>query len=433
MTTDERIRRLQRRARATGWRLFSVLVILLLSAFGVWAATAELDEVAIAPGEVKPRGKVRTIQHLEGGIVEEILVRDGDIVEQGQPLLQVQLAPNQVNREELLYRIDGLLLSAARHHAAAAGEELVFPEGPAERRPDIVQNERDLYEARRRQYESQRNALEAKLRQREAEYAELQSKRRALDGNLAVQMKRFEMSARLLERELTPKLEHLQLEADITQLRGELDVVEKSIPRVQASIDEARALLREEELGLRSEASGALGKDELEIGRLRELLSEATDQQIRATVRSPLAGVVKNMTANTIGGVIRPGDPIMEIVPLDETLVVLARLSPADRGYVEVGQKAQVKITGYDFFQFGSLDGRVVRIAADANRLPSTGEPYFEVAIETEGSFVDKSGAILPVTAGMQASVDIHTGERSVLTYLLKPFLRLKEEGFRER
>ncbi len=133
-----------------------------------------------------------------------------------------------------------------------------------------------------------------------------------------------------------------------------------------------------------------------------------------------------------MAGVIRPGEPIMEIVPLDETLVIEARLSPVDRGYVEVGQKAQVKVTAYDFFQYGSLDGRVIQIGADANRTPE-GQPYFEVVVETSSSFIDKSGAVLPITPGMQAAVHIHTGNRSVMTYLLKPFLRLKQEGFRER
>lgn len=433
MTTDDRIRLMHRQAGATLWRVIALIVILLLTGFGIWAATANLDEVAVAPGEVKPQGKVRLIQHLEGGIVEELLVRDGDIVEEGQPLVQIGLAPSQANREEISYRIDSLMLNAARHRALATGEPLDLPPEVVERRPELVDNERDAYNSRNAQYKTQLGALRAKLRQRQAELAELQSKRRSIDGNLAVQQRRFEMSQRLVERELTPKLEHLELEAEVTDLKGKLDTANKSIPRVNAAIDEARELLKEEELRSRSEASEALAKAEQEIGRLSELLTQADDQQLRATIRSPIAGVVKNLVANTIGGVIRSGDAIMEIVPLDETLVILARLNPIDRGYVEVGQKALVKVTAYDFFQFGALEGRVIRIGADANRLPSTGEPYFDVVVETTGGFVDKSGALLPITPGMQAAVDIHTGERSVMTFLLKPFLRLKQEGFRER
>ncbi|PJK28626.1 HlyD family type I secretion periplasmic adaptor subunit [Minwuia thermotolerans] len=438
MTTEERIERLQIRARARGWRVFALIVILLVIGFGVWAGTAQLDEVAVAPGEVKPQGKLKKIQHLEGGIVEEILVSEGQIVAANEPLIRIGLAPNQANREELLYRVDALKLSAARHRALASGQALEsdkpleFPPEAAERHPDLVAIETEAYESRRNQSRSQASLLRNQLRQRQAELAELQSKARALEGNLAVARKRFEISAGLLEKSLTPRIEHLELEAEVQDLEGRLDTTRKAIPRVNASIDEARDRIEEEELRVHAEATEALSKTEQELGRLVELLSEATDQQLRATIRSPIDGVVKNLTANTIGGVVRPGEPIMEIVPLDETLVIQAKLNPVDRGYVEVGQEARVKITAYDFFQYGALNGRVIRIGADANRLPS-GEPYFDVVIETRSSFTDKSGAVLPITPGMQAAVDIHTGDRSVLTYLLKPFLRLKQEGFRER
>lgn len=432
MTTEERIGQLERKASARGWRIFSLLIVLLLSGFAAWAATAQLDEVAVAPGEVKPQGNIKTIQHLEGGIVEEIKVREGQIIEEGQPLLQIGLAPSQANREELFYRIDGLMLRAARHRALATGEPLALPQAVAGRHPDLAVNETEAYESRNKQYLSQLSVLRSQLRQRQAELAELQSKRRALDGNLAVRREKLNISEGLLERKLTPRIEHLELKSEVQDLEGKLDTTKKSIPRVNASIAEARERIKEEELRFRSEASEELAKNEQEIGRLNELLTEADDQQLRATIRSPIDGVVKNLQANTIGGVIRPGEPIMEIVPLDETLVVEARLSPVDRGYVEVGQKAQVKITAYDFFQYGALDGRVIQIGADANRTPE-GEPYFEVVVQTSSSFTDKSGAVLPITPGMQAAVDIHTGNRSVMTYLLKPFLRLKQEGFRER
>jgi adhesin transport system membrane fusion protein len=432
MTTEERIGLLERKAQARGWRLFSLLIVLLLVGFAAWAAMAELDEVAVAPGEVKPQGNLKTIQHLEGGIVEEIMVREGEVVEEGKPLLQIGLAPSQANREELFYRIDGLMLRASRHRALAYGEPLALPPEVAERHEDLAANETEAFESRNRQYKSQQSVLRSQLRQRQGELAELQSKRRALDGNLAVNREKLKISEGLLERKLTPRIEHLELESEVRDLEGKLDTTKKSIPRVNASIAEARERIREEELRFRSEASEELAKNEQEIGRLNELLTEADNQQLRATIRSPIAGVVKNLQTNTIGGVVRPGEPIMEIVPVDETLVIEARLSPLDRGYVEVGHKAQVKITAYDFFQFGALDGRVIQIGADASRTPE-GEPYFEVVVETSSSFVDKSGAVMPITPGMQAAVDIHTGNRSVLTYLLKPFLRLKQEGFRER
>ncbi len=302
MTTEERIVQLERTASARGWRIFSLLIVLLLSGFAAWAATAELDEVAVAPGEVKPQGNIKTIQHLEGGIVEEIKVSEGQVIQQGQPLLQIGLAPSQANREELFYRIDGLMLRAARHRALATGEPLVLPQEVAERHPDLAANETEAFDSRNLQYRSQLSVLRSQLRQRQGELAELQSKRRGLDGNLAVNREKLKISEGLLERKLTPRIEHLELKSEVQDLEGKLDTTKKSIPRVNASIAEARERIKEEELRFRSEASEELAKNEQEIGRLNELLTEADDQQLRATIRSPIAGVVKNLQANTIGG-----------------------------------------------------------------------------------------------------------------------------------
>ncbi|MBL4720707.1 MAG: HlyD family type I secretion periplasmic adaptor subunit, partial [Alphaproteobacteria bacterium] len=171
---------------------------------------------------------------------------------------------------------------------------------------------------------------------------------------------------------------------------------------------------------------------ELQYARVRELLNQASDQELRTEIRSPINGVVKNMRHNTIGGVVRPGEPLMEIVPADGKLVIEAQLNPVDRGYVQKGQRAIVKISTYDFVRYGGLEGVVSRIGADTNVTPA-GDSYYEVIVETEKSYLGEQKGVLPISPGMQATVDIHTGTRSVLNYLIKPVLKLRHEAFRER
>ena len=242
----------------------------------------------------------------------------------------------------------------------------------------------------------------------------------------------FAMSAELLEEGLTPKMEHLALEREMGGLKGEIETVDAAIPRARSALTEARERERELTLKFRREAAEEIAKVEVTIERTGEVLNTATDQAARTEIQSPIDGVVKNMRYHTIGGVVQGGEPIMEIVPLREDLVIEARLNPVDRGYVEVGQAAVVKISSYDFVRYGGLDGTVATIAPDAT-LDDSGEPYFHVVVRTDKSYLGGEAGELPITPGMQATVDIHTGEKTVLEYLIKPVLKLRHEAFRER
>ena len=175
-----------------------------------------------------------------------------------------------------------------------------------------------------------------------------------------------------------------------------------------------------------------MGKTEQEIARIREVLKRATEQGSRAEIKSPVAGVVKNLRFNTIGGVIKPGEPILEIVPTGENLVVQSRLNPTDRGYVSEGQKATVKISTYDFARYGGLNGTVIQVAPDTS-MDENGQPYFRVVVQTNKNYLGREEGSLPIVPGMQATVDIHTGKKSVIDYLIRPVLKLKHEAFRER
>ncbi|MDB9703781.1 HlyD family type I secretion periplasmic adaptor subunit [Rhodospirillales bacterium] len=415
-----------------GWRLVAWPVMILLALSIGWANFATLDEVSIATGEVVPAGRIRVIQHLEGGIIQEIYVTEGDTVREGQTLLQLDLASGGTNQEELQVRIDNKRLVKARLEAEATGSELNFPEDVAMRRPAIVAAQRQAYEARRRELSSTIQVMREQVKQRVLEVEELTARSRAVESNYRLALERLKMSKSLLAEGLTAKMEHLELEAEVENLDGEMKSLRPSLPKVEAAVEEARQRQQETESRFRREAQDQLGKIEENIARVTELLSDATAQGIRAEIKSSINGVVKNMRYNSIGNVVKPGEPIMELVPTGDRLVVEAKLNPIDRGYVNEGQAATVKISTYDFARYGGLEGIVIRVAPDSST-DEDGVPYFRVVVQTDKNFLGLHEGNLPITPGMQATVDIHTGEKSVMDYLVKPVLKLRHEAFRER
>ncbi|MBM3570707.1 MAG: HlyD family type I secretion periplasmic adaptor subunit [Alphaproteobacteria bacterium] len=414
------------------WRSLAWTAMIVLASAAAWAWTAQLDEVAIAKGEVIPQGKIKTIQHLEGGIIQRIFIAEGAAVREGDSLLLLELPVSSTNRAELMARLDGLVINRARLTAEANEQALAFPAKESAARPEMVRAERETYEARRAEFAALMQGINEQVRQRELAVREFEASRRAKQSALRLAKEKFKISSSLIEKELTSRLDHIQLEREVDAVEGELAQLAEAIPRAQSSLAEIRERARQERLRLRREASEALSKVEVEIQRTKELAAEASEQVRRAEIKSPLDGVVKNMRYVTIGGVVRPGEAIMEIVPSDESLVVEAKLNPVDRGYVEIGQRAVVKVSSYDYTRYGGLEGRVTIVAADANTDPVNGA-YFKVVVTTERDFLGDRPDRLRITPGMQAEVDIHTGTKSVMNYLVKPVLKLKHESFRER
>jgi adhesin transport system membrane fusion protein len=414
------------------WRVPARLIMALLAAAIIWSYFARLDEVAVAAGEVVPKGNVRVIQHLEGGIIEKLDVREGDAVAAGDPLVRLDLATSGLNRDELQARLDGNILTRARLEAEANGTEPVFPPDVAKRRPSIVEAETKAYHARMRELEATLRVLREQVNQRGLEVEELEARRKAVATNLTLARERLKMSGSLLSQGLTAKMEHLKLRAEVEGLEGQLETLKPALPKARAAEAEVHERLEQETTRFQRKVQEDLGRVEQEIARVDELLHQATEQGLRAQIRSPLDGVVKNLRFHTIGGVVRPGEPIMEIVPSTERLVVEAHLSPVDRGYVEVGQEATVKVSTYDFVRYGGLDGKVVLIAPDTTTGPN-GTAYFRVVVETTKTYLGDREGVLPITPGMQAVVDIHTGSKSVMQYLIEPVLKLRHEAFRER
>ena len=415
------------------WRPVALTIIGLLIIAIIWAFFARLDVVAKALGNVVPQGQIKTIQHLEGGIVREFFVREGDKVKKGQILVQLDLGAAGMNADELQVRIDGLYLKRARLHAHVNRIPLSFPEAPAERQLGLVNAERQAYDSRQRQVSSRLEVVDRQIKQKEAELKEFLAQKVSTKQALAIAFERSALSQGLVKDKLVSKLELLEIRRDIGELKGKLAEIEAAIPRAKASIAETIARRAEDTVRFRSESVELLRETEVDLARHRELLSKASDQVRRTEVLSPIRGVVKNLANNTVGGVVRAGDPIMEIVPVNEKLVIEAKLNPVDVGFVKEQMKADVKISTYEFIRYGGLEGTVTQVAADANQDRQTGEHYFRVIVETDKSYLLSEGKKLPISSGMQAEVDIHIGTKSVFQYLIQPVLKLKHEAFRER
>jgi adhesin transport system membrane fusion protein len=416
------------------WLYPSRFIFLLVIAIGYWAHTTVIDEVAIAPGRIVPQGKVKTVQHLEGGIIKELNINEGQQVQKGAALMTLTLGVGKLNRKELETELDGYRLMEARLMAETQGAKILkFPKASAQRRPQIAEREQTTFAARRSELSGQISVIRKQIKQKELSIESLLTRRDAASSKLDIAEENQSLAEDAMNRGMGKRSEYLELSSEVENLLGEIRTIDAEIPAARADIEEARARLKETSLKYKSKSSEQLSKVAREISRIEKVLNEATEQQRRTVIRAPIDGTVKNLKYTNINAVVRPGEAIMEIVPTHDNLVVEAQLSPTDRGYVQLGLAANIKVTAYDFVQYGALKGKVIQIAPDTDKTEN-GIPYYRVVIGTERTFLEgKNNQRLPITTGMETQVDIITGQRSVLEFFLKPLLRLKDEAFRER
>lgn len=427
---DDLLSRMQHRPHRHSLRL----IMLLVTLFIFWALLAGIEEVAMAPGEVVPQEQIQTVQHLEGGIIEEILVFEGDRVEKGQPLMQLNLTPFMANREELQIQLEALVLKKARLQAEADGKEQ-FTFGPEfeKYRASLKQVEEQAFLGRMDKLANEAAQLNDQVSQRDLDRKQLETERRAISSNLALLRERHRISSDLVKDKLTSRIDHLQLSSDLKELEGRLQVIDVAIPRSESALKEARGKLDGLKLNFRNQALQELRETEQAVARTQEMLNRATDQVDRTTIASPITGVVKSLKTHTVGGVVQPGETIMEIVPESANLIIEAKLDPRDIGFVKRGQKALVKVNTYDYSRFGGLNGEIIAISADSLFDKQSGLPYFLVKIRTDKNYLGTDKTSFPITSGMEVVADIQTGKKTVMEYLLKPVIQLRDESFRER
>ncbi len=404
----------------------SVAVVTVLI---IWAGFARIDEVSRGEGRVVPSKQLQVLQSLDGGVVAEILVREGQEVDAGQLLLRIDGTRADSGVRESAAQSFALEARAARLRALAEGGAFVPPKPNSDDERNIVEEERRLYEARMSQLQTQLSINRQQLAQREQELTEMQSRRTAALRGQELSQQELTQTRPLLATGAVSQVDILRLERDLSRSRGEAEQALAQIARVRAAISEATRKIQETEQGFRNEArrdmAEALGK----LNVLSEGSAALSDRVDKALVKSPVRGRVQRLLANTVGGVVQAGKDIVEIVPLDDALVLEARVLPRDIAFIRPGQDATVKLTAYDFSIFGALDAKVENISPDTV-VDERGNAFYIIRVRTlKSSFDDK----LPIIPGMTAEVDVLTGKKTVLAYLLKPVLKAKAYALRER
>lgn len=414
-------------------RLFLWLCAALVLAFLLWAAVGKLDIVSAAQGLVTPVTKVKNVQHLEGGIVREINVRDGDRVKEGQPLVVLEQTAQGSSVEELEVRINSLTAEVARLEAES--ETLPaprFPEDLVRRHPELVAQAMDLFRARRQRLDSQQAGQRQNIIQAEQEIREIQARLASVRKALGQTREQIHISEQLLAEGLTPRTKHLALLREETGLAGKIDQDMAALPKAESVLVESREKLKRIGQEFVEEVQGDLNKKRQELEEFSQRMRKFADTLTRTVIRSPVDGVVKKVHVFTLGGVVKPGGDVVEIVPSEDRLIIEAHLPISDIGYVQAGQDAVVTLASRDAGRYGRIKGKVLHVSPDVFS-DERGRTFYAVRIETEEDSFKRGSFRYRLTPGMMVIAYIHTGERTVLEYLLDPFLATMDVALTER
>lgn len=416
-----------------GTHIFLGLCVAAIVAFAIWATQAELDIVSVATGEVAPSSNVQTVEHLEGGIIRKILAKEGDRVAADQPLIELEQTQSGADVQELKIRIRSLIAEVSRLRAELNGNDTpTFPPALQKAEPQLVKQAAAIFETRRRRMEGQINAQKDAIRQRELEIKEVQARRASAQNSLNLINEQIKISDNLLAKELTNRMLHLNLLKEAADLRGRIDEANAALPRLEAALGEAQANMDTIRASFREEAQLALDESTREMEELTQRVKKFEDNFNRTTVRSPVEGIIKTMYVRTVGGVVRPGGTVADIVPADDKLIVEAKLLPQDIGYVRTGQPAKVTLASADAARFGDIVGNVDRVSPDTI-VNEDGVPFYKVRIVTDQSYFEDGKLRYDLFPGMQVVASIQTGSRTIMEYILDPLIGRLGDALRER
>ncbi|SME92798.1 membrane fusion protein, adhesin transport system [Tistlia consotensis] len=421
------------RRPSLGAHLLLLAIVVFLVWAVVWAGWAEIDQVTSGPGRVIPSRQVQLVQNLEGGILSEILVHEGDSVAKDQVVMQLDNTQFLSDFRENHVKLLGLRAVIERLRAEIDGHPLVFAEEVAQALPRVVASERALYESRAQEIASTVGKLEQEGNQRRRELEETQAKIAQLERSVALARQEIGILKPLVDRGINAPVELIRLRREENQYVGDLEVAHHSIERIKAAVAETEQGKAEARAQFRSRALKELNEAQVNAQALEQVLASRNDRVQRTVVRSPVAGTVKRIMVNTVGGVVQPGQDLMEIVPAEDALFVEARIKPADIAFLRPGLPARVKISAYDYTIYGLLPAELELIGADSILDEKTGESHYLIRVRTtENRMRDARGEVLPIIPGMTATVDVLTGTHTVLQYLLKPVLKVFKSAFHE-
>jgi len=438
-----------------GGQIIVWMTLLLFILLIFWMYISEIDEITRGNGKVIPSSQLQIVQNLEGGILEETFVREGDIVNKGQLLMRLDQTRFSAPYQESRLKYLSLLAKAARLKAEAEGKEMivqedvindvkvlqnqfniwkdaVIPDEVVKERSDIASREQQLFVARQKKLVTSIAILEEQSIQRKQELAELEEKSRELDRTYQLLKREIDLTKPLVAQGAVSQVEILRLEREASSKQGEIAGIKLAIPRIKSKLNEAQKVIIDEKLNFTNTAKKELNEVETELAGLAASATALVDRLERTSVRSPVHGTVKQVLVNTVGGVIQPGMNLVAIVPLEDSLLVETQIKPSDIAFLRPKQKAIVKFTAYDFTIYGGLEAELELISADSIT-DEKGNSYYLVRVRTKKNYLESRQGHLPIIPGMVATIDIITGKKTILSYLLKPIIRAREMALRER
>lgn len=413
-------------------RMIMYFWVVAIAMFVAWAYFAQIDEIARGDGDIVPSGENQMIQNLEGGIIEEILVKEGQVVEKDQLLIKIDNQKSQSSFSTNAIKADALDAKIVRLTAEASGQSFNVSKDMMQRIPQFIENEKSLYDTNQQQLNSKLNALKEQLIQKKQELSEAKSSRNSMKESLKFINAEVRMTKPMVAKGVRSRIDYLKLQREANEVEEKYNSARLAIPRLNSGIKEVQSTIEETMFIYKSDAKLKLNEAVSELRGYRANSTALHDQVKRTLVRAPMKGIIQKLFIHTRGGVIQPGADILEIVPTDSTLLVEVKIKPSDIAFIYFGQKAIVKFSAYDFAIYGGLEGEVVLISADTIT-DQKENVFYTVRIKTNKNYLERQGKQLRIIPGMTVSVDIITGRKSVLDYILKPILKTKQYTFTER
>ena len=410
--------------------LFSIMALVVFAL--IWAGVSKVEQRTRGQGQVVPTQEIQVLQSLEGGILAEILVQEGDQVKKDQVLLRI--SDVQFSSEERGTESKFLSLSAkkARLQAESSGEDFVMPPEITEKSPQIATNERSLFESRQRELKNAYAILDDRISKASAELSEVGAQINRLYQSRKQLQEELTLTKQIVAQRAVPKLEEMRLQREVDDISGQVNALAEKKKGLEAEVEVSKKEKAAQDDKFRSQALGELNEVETEMAGLQEDLKSIGDRVYRTELRSPVDGIVNKIALKTIGGVVEPAMRLVEIVPMDDELKIVARVAANDIAFLHPGQEVKVKITAYDTAKYGTLTGKLVRIAANSVA-DKDGKIFFEIEVRTDKNYLGTDKNPLPITPGMVAQAEVVTGKHSILEYLLKPILRARSVAFTER
>ena len=404
----------------------------LVVAFFIWSSTSEIEEITRGSGQVVPTQEIQVVQSLEGGILTELYVREGQKVKQGEPLLKINDVAFSSEERGTEARTLALKAKKARLQAESQGKVFSAPAEVMQKFPDIARNEEALFRSRKEELNNAKSILDNKISSARAELREVQAKINRLSDSRNSLQKELSITENMVAKRAVPEIEAIRLRREITDIGGQMREASQRKSGLDADLRGAQRERADRENKFQSQVLGELNEVESQISQLSESLTAIGDRVDRAEVRSPVAGIVNNISIKTIGGVIEPAMQLVEIVPLDDDLKIIAKVLPQEIAFLRAGQKANIKISAYDSQRYGALQGKLTRIGA-TSVTDKDGNVFFEIELQADQNYLGTQENPLPITPGMVAEIEIITGMRTILSYLAKPVLRAKDKALTER